>query len=151
MGKWDEFRYEPLAGIYDVGICTSADGCKRGISANRHNHGYADRFGTIHWTRWTSHPTRKRGLHKLLTLIAVVKLKHHRRAELPKWKAAHEAETWAQREAQERFHMRFPISYSRKARLRAIEDVRKRNVPTRSIDMAAYQWMHAEQYKENPK
>jgi hypothetical protein len=149
MGQWSDFRYEPLAEVYDVGICPSAEGCKRGYSQNKHLFGYADGYGTIHWHRWHSSPTTKRGLHKLLSHIAVVKLQQRRRKGLPQWKALHEAEVWAQTEAQERFRLRFPMEYSSTARKKAREDVKRNHVPTRTIDMAAYQWMHAEAYKEN--
>lgn len=147
MGKWDEFRYEPLAEEYDVGLCASSRDCKRGFAKNRHAKGYADNLGTIHWNRWTSSPTRKRGLHKLLILVAAIRLQHHRRKNLPKWKALHETEVWAQKEAQRSFHLRFPLSYSKKARRLAREDVKRTHIPTRTIDMTAYQWMNAEQYK----
>ena len=139
--RWKEFRYEPLAGIYDVGICSSADDCKRGLSKLRHQRGYADRFGTVHWNRWVSSPTRKRGLHTLLTLIAQIKLQHWRRNP-PKWKALHERETWAQRQAIKQFHVKFPKNYSRKARKEAWDDAQTMNAPTRTVDMAAYQWMN---------
>ena len=138
--KWKEFRYEPIAGIYDVGICSSADGCKHGYSKVKHQRGYADPYGTIHWDRWISSPTRKRGLHRLLTLIAVIKLKHHRRHP-PKWKALHEEETWAQRQAIQQFHVKFPAAYSKGARTAAWKDAQKMNAPTRTVDGAAYQWM----------
>jgi hypothetical protein len=147
MGRWDEFRYEPLAQEYDVGICADSATCSRKYSPNRHKKGFADPWGTIHWDRWHSSPTRKRGLHRLLTLIGVIKLKHHRRPNLQKWQALHEKEVWAQKEAQARFHLRFPISYSKKAREEAQRDVKWRQIPTRSLDMAAYQWMYAENYK----
>ena len=145
---WSEFRYEPLAQEYDVGICASATSCARGLAAHRHKKGYADNKGTIHWDRWHSSPTRKRGLHKLLTLIAVIKLQQHRRAGLPKWKALHEQQTWASREGMQRFKIRFPSIYSDQARQEAIRDMRQRWVPIRSMDMAAYQWMHYKQQEE---
>lgn len=151
MGSWSEFRYEPLAKEYDVGICASHEGCKRGYSANRHLHGYADNLGTVHWQRWHSSPTRKRGLHKLLTLIAVIKLQHHRRKNLPLWKARHETEVWAQQQAKDRFRLRFPLSYSRKARLEAWEDMQRHHVPTRSMDMTAYMWMYAAKLSQRKK
>lgn len=147
--KWKEFRYEPLAGIYDVGICSSADGCKRGFSKLKHQQGYADNFGTVHWNRWISSPTRKRGLHKLLTLIAVIKLKHWRR-DPPLWKALHERETWAQREAIQTFHVKFPTTYSQRAREEAWKDAQKMNAPTRTVDMAAYQWMQEARRDSSP-
>jgi hypothetical protein len=141
--RWTDFRYEPIAGIYDVGICTTSVGCKRGISRLRHQKGYADRLGTIHWNRWVSSPTRKRGLHKLLTLIAIVKMQQWRRDPLPKWKALHEQETWASKEGIKQFHVKFPRSYSQAARDAAWKDAQTLNAPTRTVDMAAYQWMHS--------
>ena len=142
--RWTDFRYEPLAGQYDVGICISSDGCKRGLSKLRHQKGYADRFGTIHWERWISSPTRKTGLHKLLTMIAEIKLQHWRRSP-PLWKRMHEKEVWAQKEGMNTFRVRFPRTYSKVNRDLAWKDAQKLNAPTRTVDMAAYQWMHGKE------
>lgn len=147
---WKEFRYPPIAEMYDVGICASSADCPRGFSENRHFLGYADNKGTIHWNGWYAAPTKKRGLHKLLCLIAVIKLKHHRRPGLPKWKAIHEREGWAQREGGSRFHVRFPQSYSAGAREEALADFRRRNENS-MVDPTAYQWMHYPEYYESRK
>ena len=149
MGKLTALRYEPLAGEYDVGICASAEGCRKGYPVNRHHKGYADPYGTIHWEGWVSPKVTRRGLHRLLSLIAVIKLKQHRRPGLPKWKALHEADIWAFHEGVTRYRIRFPITYSQTQRAKAQEDIKRHNVPTSMIDMAAYQWVHAIQYKEN--
>lgn len=141
--KWRDFRYEPIAELYDVGICASSKDCKRDISSHKHANGYADRYGTVHWDRWHSSPTTKRGLHKLLTLIAEVKLRHWARHP-PLWKRLHERETWAQQEAIKTFHTRFPRSYSSVARKEARRDAYKMNAPTRTVDGAAYQWMNSQ-------
>ena len=137
--RWKDFRYEPLAQEYDVGICTSSMTCKRGISSSRHEHGYADNFGTVHWHGWHS-STRKRGLHRLLTLIAEIKLQHRRRP-IPLWQALYEKEVWAQKEGLRRFRVRFPLSYSVASRRRALDYARRHTVPVRTLSSKVYQWM----------
>ena len=141
MGRWTGFRYEPLAEEYDVGICASSTDCKGGYSKEKHLDGYADPYGTVHWTRWHAERPRKRGLHKLLTLIAVIKMKHHRRAHLPIWKQMHERELWAQRQARQRFRLYFPHTYSASAKRTAMASIKRTHTPLRTIDIPAYQWL----------
>lgn len=148
---WNGFRYEPVAAMYDVGVCASAETCPKKISEYRHHFGYADNQGTIHWNSWPETSPRKRGLHKLLCLIAVVKLKHHRRPGMPKWQALHETETWAQREAISKFHIKFPETYNHKAREAAWADFQRHRPPVALVDSAAYQWMRYPQMRAAKK
>lgn len=136
--RWSDFDYEPLAAHYEVGICGSADGCVGGYSASRHIRGYTDPEGTVHWRGWLTDKPRKRGLHRLLMLIAddITGISSSQR-----WIDLWRKERWVSEEGERLYRVRFPVSYSRASRMEARRWVSDHKIAARTINHAAYQWM----------
>lgn len=118
--------------------CENFATCKRAFSKSRHKEGYADGMGHLHWTGFDNHMTTA-GLHKLLVMIASVRLNHSGR-RLPRWQKIWEREVWAYREARERYHIRIPRALTMSARNEARHWARKERPSARSLNFAAYQW-----------
>lgn len=131
-GTWD---FRAIAAEYDVGACSSCDA----YSKLRHEYGYADNFGTVHWEGFDYQKKRRESLHRLLIRIAAIKLKHHSRRPR-KWIALWECDHWAYREGWRRFRLRFAVSHSRRERRKALSLALRAGVHLRSEHQAIYQW-----------
>lgn len=148
------WSYQRLAEEHGLELCAGpALACDRRISQVRHDHGYADRYGRIHWSKSSM---RKRGVRRFLMLVAVVKLKHHRK-DLPTYLRIFECDRWAYHEAIRLLHMKFPARFSETdqkevMRLLDIEQRRSRKVQRfRRQNERLYRWLltYRNRQKEN--
>lgn len=138
------WSFTDLAVEYGLELCFLDDGsCDRQVSKKRHHLGHADRHGRIHWERKAF---RKANVRRFLTLVAWVVLKQHR-SDKPLWQKIFECDRWAYQEAERRFHMHWPRSYSDSDRRRALrniwylENILKKPQKVRTNNERAYKWM----------
>lgn len=129
-------RYRDILDHYKLILCEDPVTCKQKLSTYQHDKGTFDRYGHIHWSRVDQRVTR-RGLRSLLVAVAGVYLKHS--ASTPTWQRLYEANLWAWEEGMSTWHIQFTQEMSKNDRMRAARLTK--DMPMRSINFAAYQWM----------
>ena len=125
-------------GTWDIPMCSSAIGCKKGWSIYIHKHGRTDNAGTVHWDKADTRAT-KRGVRNLAKLIAIA-YNSKWRAE-PVWMRLYLVNVWATEQIKSKLHYRVRASWSAQDRARAKRLAYRKHRKIRTDHRNFYTWM----------
>lgn len=139
------FTYRQIVEHYGLKLCTDQPTCKRKQSKLKHRYGGSDSMGIIHLQDADTRMVTRKGMRTVLKACAQSVLKLH---DEPVWKRLYMEDTWAWKEGDETWKVRFTAEASDKDRATVIRSAKWAGVHLRTDWPHIYRWAHAPRYRK---